>query len=141
MIDRQQIIDEARKWLGVRFRHQGRTVHGIDCAGLVAVVGNELGLIDFDYTTYKRQSLPHVFIDTFRGIMKEKSMMDRLPGDVLLTRSMDHTCHSVFFSEMPDGSESMIHAYAITRKVVEEPFDGDWLRLTSHCFAFHGLED
>jgi cell wall-associated NlpC family hydrolase len=52
MTMREQIVEEARKYLGVRFRHQGRTVAGIDCAGLILNVGNDLGLIEYSETGY-----------------------------------------------------------------------------------------
>lgn len=38
------IYNQALCWCGVAFRHQGRTRHGCDCAGLVAGVLADLGL-------------------------------------------------------------------------------------------------
>jgi cell wall-associated NlpC family hydrolase len=45
MLDRQHIVDTARGWLGVPYRHQGRRKDkGVDCVGLIIGVGAELGL-------------------------------------------------------------------------------------------------
>jgi cell wall-associated NlpC family hydrolase len=35
------IVSAARSWLGVPWRHQGRTRQGVDCAGLVVLVGRK----------------------------------------------------------------------------------------------------
>lgn len=48
MATRAQIVEEARSYLGTKWLHQGRTRDGVDCAGLVACVGNALGLIAYD---------------------------------------------------------------------------------------------
>ena len=51
-----RVIDEARGWVGVPFRHQGRDYSGIDCVGLPIVVGQSLGLFDqrLDIANYGR---------------------------------------------------------------------------------------
>jgi cell wall-associated NlpC family hydrolase len=47
------VIDEARAWIDTPFGHQGRILgHRIDCAGLIARVGADLGLSTFDATDY-----------------------------------------------------------------------------------------
>jgi cell wall-associated NlpC family hydrolase len=47
-VEPNAIIAAARSWLGVPWRHQGRTRQGVDCAGLVVLVGRGLGLDDYD---------------------------------------------------------------------------------------------
>jgi len=52
-ITREQIIKSARKWLGVRWSHQGRTRRtGVDCGGLLIVLGHELGLSSLEELGY-----------------------------------------------------------------------------------------
>jgi hypothetical protein len=47
MITRQQIVNEARKWVGTPFQHQGRTRgKAVDCVGLVLSVADNLTLSD-----------------------------------------------------------------------------------------------
>lgn len=55
-MDAQRIITEARRWVGTPYHHQGRVSAGIDCAGLIIVVGRALGFFapDFDVTHYGR---------------------------------------------------------------------------------------
>ena len=120
---RNNIVEEARKYLGVRYRHQGRNMHGLDCAGLIIVVGNKLGLMDYDITNYPRRSSG----DTFCGYFVEAGFQhiplhSALPGDVVLTRDRDLPCHCGFVSEKR-GKLSFIHSTLMRRKVVEEPLE------------------
>lgn len=40
---REQVIAEARKYIGVRFKLHGRDIRGMDCVGLLYRVGVDLG--------------------------------------------------------------------------------------------------
>ena len=51
--DPDAIIAAARAWLGVPWRHQGRTRQGVDCAGLVVLVGREFGLAAYDTFAFR----------------------------------------------------------------------------------------
>ena len=33
-VTREMVVAEARTWIGVKWRHQGRTREGVDCIGL-----------------------------------------------------------------------------------------------------------
>jgi len=54
MITRQDIVDEARKWVGTPWRHQGRVSAGIDCVGLAVVVAQALGVPYVDTPAYHK---------------------------------------------------------------------------------------
>ncbi len=53
-ITQQQIISQARTWLGTKYHHQGRLKKsargfgGVDCIGLVIGIIDELGIQDGD---------------------------------------------------------------------------------------------
>lgn len=50
---RERIVNEARLWIGVPFRHHGRSRQGVDCAGLLYVVySNVIGLPEGDFREY-----------------------------------------------------------------------------------------
>ena len=52
---RSRIVATAREYLLTPFHHQGRKKGvGIDCVGLIACVGHELGILDYDCTDYSR---------------------------------------------------------------------------------------
>lgn len=133
---RSKIVEEARSWLGVRWRHQGRTRHGVDCAGLVVQVGKALGLTEFDMTNYGRRpdsmNFAKFFVD---GGAVSKSVAAALPGDILLFRDGYFPCHCGILT--PDGT--FVHAFATRRAVVEDPLDPGWLAKRTHCFSYGGV--
>ena len=52
-ITRKCFIDEARKYVGVKFAHQGRNPKiGIDCGGLILIVARSLNLSELEYLGY-----------------------------------------------------------------------------------------
>lgn len=52
MINRLDIVRVARSYLGTRFLRGGRDHKGIDCVGLLVMVGREVGLDLKDTTAY-----------------------------------------------------------------------------------------
>ncbi len=49
----QMVINEARSWLGIPYAAQGRTrAIGVDCGGLLLVVGRALGLTELEELGY-----------------------------------------------------------------------------------------
>lgn len=139
---RQQILDEARTWMDIPFRHQGRNrTHGIDCVGLVIKVAEKFDLLKgFDVSDYRREPDQYKFLDHFKEQMQIKPVADRKPGDVLLMRDRVFTCHSVFYDVVKD-QERIIHAFATRRKVVEEELTDEWRRNITHCFEYRGVDN
>ena len=138
---RNRIVTEARSWLGVRWRHQGRTRHGVDCAGLVVNVGKALGAVDYDATDYQRRTNGREFLRHFRaagGV--EIRFADAAPGDVLVFRDDLYPCHSTILAER-HGQPSIIHACARRRKVIEEVLSPAWIDRLVGCFRYPGVVD
>ena len=139
MLNRQDIVDEARSWLGVKWVHQGRTRYGIDCAGLVIEVAKSLGLSAYDTTNYQRRTHGHKFLNHFRQNMIEKRISDALPGDVMLFRDDMYPCHSTILGDR-SAMLTIIHAHATRRAVVEDFLhQGDWQDRCVACFEFEGV--
>lgn len=140
-IKRAEIQEEARKLIGVKWRHQGRTPEvGVDCAGAVVVVARNLNISSYDSTDYHRNPLNDSFVQHFQANMKRKKITDRRVGDVLLFRDKMFSCHSGFLT-MKNGVEHIVHAYALRKKVIEEPLNDDWRSRITYCFEFYGVED
>ena len=126
--------------MGTRWLHQGRGRNGIDCAGLVIVVGNELGLIEYDTFDYQRRTTGPDFMRHFRTNLESRPLREAEPGDVMLFRDKQFPCHSVILGEQRGGL-TLIHAFASRRCVVEERLDqGDWLSRRTHCFKYPGVD-
>jgi cell wall-associated NlpC family hydrolase len=52
--ERMALVREARTYMGVRWRHQGRDRRGLDCAGLVVASLRGIGRAVRDSTAYGR---------------------------------------------------------------------------------------
>jgi cell wall-associated NlpC family hydrolase len=129
------IVAEARGWLGVPWRHQGRSRAGVDCAGLVTLVAKALGLADYDTTGYGRRAQGQVFVEHFRANMEGVPIPEARPGDVLVFADHAYPCHCGFRTERP-GRPHLLHAHATRRRVIEEPYAGEWPAKVKFAFRF-----
>jgi cell wall-associated NlpC family hydrolase len=114
------IVAAARGWLGVRWRHQGRSRDGVDCVGLIVMVRREVFGECFDMTDYPREAVD----ETLREVCDTHAVRvdEPRPGDLLLM-SWGHQRHIGIVGDYPFGGLSLIHAYMPARKVVETRLD------------------
>lgn len=135
IITPERIIAEARGWLGVPWRHQGRSSSGIDCVGLVVCVARALDLSDYDSTGYSRRAHGQGFVEHFRGNMDGVAIPDARSGDVLVFADQAYPCHCGFLTERL-GHPHLLHAHATRRQVIEEPYAGEWSDKIKFAFRF-----
>ena len=134
-VDPSAIVTAARTWLGVPWRHQGRSRLGVDCAGLVVLVGRGLSLADYDTQAYGRRPEGQGFVEHFRAAMAGITLPEAGPGDVLVFADAAYPCHCGFLTvkhEVPH----LLHAHALRRKVLEEPYAGEWPLKVKFAFRF-----
>lgn len=116
----------ALRYLGVPFRHRGRTERGLDCVGLLAVVAQELGVDIHDVRLYGREPTAALLAQVFRehlGEPKPKGanleiddiLLLQLPGQPLMG-------HAGLVVPHPYGL-GIVHAYAEIGKVVVQRID------------------
>lgn len=138
MATREDIVLEARKWLGVPWRHLGRNRAGIDCVGLGIVVCKAVGIQVQDLQTYSR--VPNAsLIEHLYQVAEEISFAEAKPGDFYAIKDRGYPFHVAFKSEKYNLPH-IIHAHAQRRMVVEEPFINEWPSLVTHAFRLGGLE-
>ncbi len=120
MTTREQVITQAREWIGTPFQHQAR-VKGVacDCLGLVIGVCRELGCVapDFDVNAYNRQpdgSRMLVTCDQYMPRVKEMQ-----PGDMVVVSMDKDPQHVGIIAEYRPGVLSIIHALQKHGAVVE----------------------
>lgn len=140
----KQIVSEARSTLGMRWSHQARGKDGkTDCAGVVLMAVQKLGLADIDVPTdYDREAPPEAMVDVCRRFLTEIPKTDLQPGDMVVLR-YPNTNHIGICGDYPTapGYVSIIHATArAPYKVVEHRFDEEWLKAAGAklvaCFRF-----
>ena len=139
MPTKDQIVEAARRWIGVPWKHQGRSRLGIDCAGLVVKIAHEFNLTDFDATNYQRNTRGLEFVNYFREHMNEVPLTAIQEGDVILFRDSKFPCHSAIVSKQ-HGEFHIIHAFARRKQVLEEPLNAEWKSKWISAFRYKGVE-
>jgi len=136
MTTRQQIVDEARTWLGTPFHHQGRLKGvGADCAGVVDGVARAFGFSGNIPANYGRQP--------DRNIMKRvlDEHMDPIPvaeatiADVLWFAFDGDPQHVGIVTDI-----GILHSYAQVGKCVEHSLDDTWRDRIRGAWRFRGIE-
>lgn len=117
------MIDAAREAIGTPFRHQGRTIgQGIDCAGLMVHAVSSAGVEVIDSPAYSRRSgggLLEAALDSQPALTRVSGTPQA--GDIMLMRFDGDPCHLAICA-----GTTMIHAWAIARKVCEHDFSRQW---------------
>jgi cell wall-associated NlpC family hydrolase len=121
------IVNEARKWIGVRWVHQGRSREGIDCAGLAIEVLKITHGSSFDKSDYPRIASDESMAQLCDGMLERIDRSQMSPGDVAVFQFGPQR-HMAILGDYFAGGLSLIHAYALApRKVVEVRFDEKWM--------------
>lgn len=140
MIEPQALVGIARGWLGVPFRHQGRTRHGIDCVNAVREWIAEAGLCPPDVPRrYRPQPDGRQLRDGIEAWMLPTDVPG--PGVVALIRIRREPQHVGLLT-----GETIIHA--LSRRdgrgrevgmVVETGWRGDWRMKTVALYRVPGV--
>lgn len=116
------IVHCARGWVGVPWRHLGRSLAGVDCIGLVVLAHRAAGHQVPDPAPYGRDPDGAALL---RGLAEAGARRvppgQERPGDVAVFRVDGVNGGHVGILAAQDGVRTVIHAYAPRRRVVEEP--------------------
>lgn len=87
-VTRNEVVNAALQLAGTRFRHQGRDAeNGIDCVGLLVVVGQMIGYPHiFDVQGYRRTPSAQVIRETLEKNCDEIPLEEVRRGDIYLMR-------------------------------------------------------
>lgn len=127
--ERLAFIAEARTYVaeGVRFRHQGRSRRGVDCAGLLLASMAAIGRPIADLEAYGREPLGGGLRAMMVANLGEPIPKDEMrPGDMVLMRFRGEPSHVGLIGDYFYGGLSLIHTFAQVRKVVEHRIDSEW---------------
>jgi len=134
----EQIVTEARSWLGVRWHHQGRSRAGVDCLGMVHMVGVGCGLPRVTEPAYGRLPSGDRLVEELQRYCVRCT--EPAVGLLAVFRFDGHPKHVGFIGDYLHGGLSLIHAYAINRKVVEHRLDDAWRARIVALFDLPGVE-
>lgn len=133
MTTADDIVTEARSWVGTPFRHQGR-VKGkcVDCAGHIARVGAVTKRTTFDTTQYSRQPNPRRMRAILNRELVPIAITEARGGDVFfMAYNSRHPRHLAIFT-----GESIIHAYEDIGFCVEHRFTDEWRRRVRAAYRY-----
>lgn len=130
-----EIIAEARSWIGVKWKHQGRTRSGVDCLGLIVVTAQKLGISDADERVYSPRPDGKSLVKRFAEEMDEISLKEIRAADVILFADSIYPCHVAFVSEK-HGQLYIIHSHATRRQVLEERYAYEWPEKARKAYRF-----
>lgn len=137
------VIEEARSWIGTPFRHQGRIKgYGIDCVGLIYCVGKELDIMEHDMSTKKAlkylgyPAIPKTPIvrQACDEYLVKIPLSDFGPGDVVLMRYGRIARHVGIFT-----GHTIIQVMARIGKCVEHSLDKKWRERFCGYYRYPGL--
>lgn len=148
MTTSNDILTEARSWIGTRFHHQGRVkktaAHsgGCDCLGLVVGVASALQLraknggfiTNSDRFDYGRAPDGATLQTSLEACLFAVPLVEIQPADVLLLRFEKEPQHVGLM-----GEGTLIHCYAAARKVVEHRLDALWHNRIVAAYRFPQL--
>lgn len=136
----EQVLTEARRYIGAPYDLYGRSVNGIDCVGLVIVVGQALGQLpdDLHIDPYPANGL-RKFLPVLWEYMDEVELENVVAGCGYLmshTRISDRPKHLAISTG--DGL-IQLHYSASVRKVAECGLDEASRALLLGGWRFRGL--
>lgn len=114
------LLQEARRWIGVRWRHQGRDFErGVDCAGLLICVAAQFDLGLRDRRGYGCRQVGRFLLQNLHDQLKYISASSYNNGDIGVFMEQGYPLHIGFLTTL-NHEPGVLHAHARRRQVVEE---------------------
>jgi cell wall-associated NlpC family hydrolase len=139
-VSTQSLIAQVRLLVGVPFVHQGRSVHGVDCIGAIALAAINAGLDPEaatglkDTRDYGRSATPQLLAMVSRSCTRVRQAE---PGLLVLFRFPDER-DPQHFAILTDR-RTVVHADAKQGRVVEHGYRGLWLKWTHSLWRIPGV--
>jgi cell wall-associated NlpC family hydrolase len=138
------VLAEARRWKETPVRHLGRSETGVDCLGLVMVVGFAAGvLVDpgeplDPWRKYGRvPKSDHMRAGMDKFFIRLGDEAEHRPGDIgFFSWGSMYAPNHLAIMGLFEGRETMIHAHGGIRppRVVETTYGAEW---PSRCHGFY----
>lgn len=134
-VDGAAVVAEARAWVGVPFRHQGRARSGVDCIGLPISILAALGApFPEDLRDYPRAPQAG---DLERYFLRYCSPLPApVPGCAIALKPQRILSHVAIYTDR----DTLVHVLERQQEVVEHGFRGMWRsRFAAGAFALPGV--
>lgn len=135
-----RLIAAARKYVGTRYLHGGRTADGMDCLGPIVTGARDVGILVLD-------------AEDGYGLITGEALLARLRNqpsfEEVPPRECGPGCVAVFWLDpdtrepqhvalVADGGVRMIHCWTHAGRVAEHDLTPAWRRRMTHCFKLRG---
>jgi cell wall-associated NlpC family hydrolase len=127
------LVASARKYLGVPFKHRGRTPNGLDCAGLAWLAYADLGYTPPDLTRYGSTPFRDGLMQAMQAALGAPVWCGRaVPrdvlqvGDVVVMRFVEEPHHVAIVCDSTTHGVGLLHCYGNIGYVVEHGLDAMW---------------
>lgn len=122
-VTRDQLVAEARTWLGTPFRDHGRLKgQGVDCVNFVAEIGRATAAapdLEFE-NNYRRRSTGEEMVKLFRQYMEPIEWEHAQPGDFFVVRYKPTHWHCMMVTEREENIETEFTVIEAGREKVTE---------------------
>lgn len=125
----EDLIAAARSYLKTPFHHGGRLPGvGLDCIGVIACAASSCGLLHRDVAAYPLRSNGQLRVELDAQLVR---VPEAVAGDVLLMSLGDDEHHVALYT-----GTTIIHAYAVVRRCVEQPMAEIWWQKVRGIYRF-----
>lgn len=135
-----RLVEAARKYKGVKFQHQGRKAHCLDCAGLGWLAYQDCGVTLHDFRKYGPEPFEDGLVKHVTKALGEPVKLspvtrrDLEVGDVVIMRFAVNPHHVAMVTDYLYGGLALIHADGHTGRVVEHRLADDHIQRITHVF-------
>lgn len=130
-----KFLEAARKYIGVKWVHQGRSSAGMDCLGLIVMAARDIGYkAKEDFTTYGRRPDTNYMLSVLDGYFDRVDAEKASPGDILVFRIPPSLSPQHLGIKSDIG---ILHSTFTERKCVEHSLDKAWMRRIHAAFDFN----
>ena len=159
MSKRDEFCNNAIKYLGVSFGHQGRNFNNIkienendkkkiklDCAGLCVETAKDTDLfIDGnDLSNYSKIPDGNSLINHLNNILDIKNNDSIEKGDILVMAFNNNPTHLAIYLGEYNGvgnGEYIIHSYILARKVIVHRLDTNWKKSIVAVYSVKNIDN
>lgn len=134
------LVDSARKYLDVKFRHRGRSPRALDCAGLPWLAYKDLGVDLPDFRLYGPEPHNDGLITHITAALGDPVAVapvcesDLQAGDIAVIRFEVEPHHVCIITDYPMGGFAVLHADGHYGKVIEHRLSPDMVDRITHVF-------
>lgn len=140
-ITREQIVTEARTWIGTPFHHQGR-VKGVggDCIAVIAKTAHNLDISQFDTVNYSRQPDPEEMGRLLDEHLDRITLAEVDLGDILWLKFERHAQHLGIVTQL-EPTLMIVHAFNWPgiQRCVEQSINDNWRKRIVRCYRYRGI--